>query len=295
MSHSPFISAAALHALWSQPHPQLVIADSRHDLTQPDWGRQAFAQAHIPGAIFVSIDDDLSAAPNGHNGRHPLPSPEAFVRTLERLGIGNDSHVVVLDQGSTMFAGRLWWMLRWLGHRNVQVLDGGLAEWQRQGYPLTASTNDPARPRPATHFIPNVQTQMLRTAHQTLATLHDGQHLIVDARAPERYRGDVEPLDRVTGHIPTAVNQPFALHQRDGLCRPADELRAQWLALLGDTPASAVIHQCGSGVSACANLLAMEHAGLPGSALYAGSWSEWCSDPSRPVATASTASGQDAP
>lgn len=279
---SPVISAAELHDLLAKESANLVVVDSRHDLANPAWGRDAYLQAHIPGAIFVSIDDDLSAELTGSNGRHPLPTPEQFAQTLEKLGIGNHHRVVVYDQGSTMFAGRLWWMLRWLGHDAVQVLDGGFAQWEKQGYATEAGAG---RAPVQASFTARVQPQLLRTVAQTQATLGDDLHLIVDARAPERYRGDVEPMDRVAGHIPGALNRPFALNQRDGVFKPADELRAEFAALLAGKTADKVIHQCGSGVSGCANVLAMEYAGLQGSALYAGSWSEWSSDPTRPVAT----------
>ncbi|RMX06384.1 sulfurtransferase [Corticibacter populi] len=279
---SPVLSCQEL-AEW-QAHGvarRLVLVDCRHELADPAWGRQAYRQGRIPGAIFLSLDDDLSAAPDGRNGRHPLPTPQAFAQTLARAGIGNDSHVVAYDQGVGMFAARLWWMLRWLGHTAVQVLDGGSAQWQREARPIEIGT--PKAPAPA-HFVPDVQTGMLRDAGTVLQALGDGRQYLLDARAPERFRGEVEPLDRVAGHIPGAVNRPFTDNLEAGLFKPAGQLRSEFEALLAGRASGQVIHQCGSGVSACVNLLAMERAGLSGSALYAGSWSEWCSDPARPVA-----------
>lgn len=282
-SLAPLVSAQELHALLQTPDTP-IVADCRHNLANAQWAAEAFASARIPGAIFVSIDDDLSAKPNGRNGRHPLPAPAEFAQRLGQWGIGNHSHVVVYDQGSGMFAARLWWMLRWLGHTQVQVLDGGFAQWEKLGLPIEAGPATSAK-HPATTFTPAVQDYMLRTVAQTQASLGDGKTLILDARAPERFRGDVEPLDPVAGHIPGAQNRPFAENFRDGLMKPAAELREEYLRLLAGRPTSSLIHQCGSGVTALANVLAMEHAGLPGSTLYAGSWSEWCSDPARPVET----------
>ncbi|HOB01903.1 MAG: 3-mercaptopyruvate sulfurtransferase [Alphaproteobacteria bacterium ADurb.BinA280] len=275
---SPLISTTDLAAQLADPH--LVIVDSRHDLLNPSLGPEAYAAGHLPGAIFMSIDDDLSAAKTGSNGRHPWPTAETFAATLGRKGIGNASRVVVYDGGNAMYAGRLWWMLRWLGHDNVFVLDGGYAQWQKEGRAIDTT----ARQRAATNFQATVRKGMLLNAADTLAALTDPSQRILDARAHERYRGDVEPVDPVAGHIPGALNRPFALNLRDGVFKSAEELRREFeVVLAGRTPAQ-LIHQCGSGVSACANIIAMEHAGLGGSRLYAGSWSEWCADPSRPVA-----------
>lgn len=278
---SPLITSAQLADLIAQRPDNLIIADSRHDLMTPEWGREAFEQGHIPGAIFVSIDEDLSGTKTGRNGRHPLPSVPVAAQNFGKMGISNNSQVVVYDQGSGMFAGRLWWMLRWLGHENVKVLDGGISQWKKQGYGLDSGVG---KPHPSTTFVAHEQQQMLRNAAQTLQTLGDGEHLILDARAPERYRGEVEPMDAIAGHIPGALNRPFTHNLDNGVFKPAQQLRTEFLALLGGTLPHAVIHQCGSGVSAANNLLAMAHAGLEGSQLYAGSWSEWCSDASRPVA-----------
>lgn len=275
---SPLISTAELAAQVGSAN--LVIVDSRHDLMNPSIGPDAYAAGHIPGAIFMSIDHDLSAAKTGSNGRHPLPTPEAFATKLGGKGISNSSKVVVYDGGNAMYAGRLWWMLRWVGHSNVFVLDGGIAQWQKEGRAVETQANA----LPTTAFSAKADDAMRLTAAETLASLTDSSRRILDARAMERYRGDVEPVDPVAGHIPGAFNRAFALNLRDGVFKPADELRREFETVLAGRSPDQLIHQCGSGVSACANLIAMEHAGLSGSKLYAGSWSEWCADPARPVA-----------
>ncbi len=275
---SPLISTSELATLIGDPN--LVIVDTRHDLMNPAIGRDAYAAGHIPGAIFISIDDDLSGAKTGKNGRHPLPSPEAFAATLGAKGISNASTVVIYDQGSTTYVGRLWWMLRWVGHDNVLVLDGGFAKWEKEGRATETAPNL----RAAATFTASPKDEMRVTAEQTQAALASPQRRILDARAPERYRGEVEPIDPVAGHIPGAFNRAFPNNLRDGIYKPADELRAEFEALLAGRKPEDLIHQCGSGVSALSNMIAMEHAGLSGSTLYAGSWSEWCTDDSRPVA-----------
>ena len=275
---SPLISTAQLAAMMTDT--TLVIVDTRHDLMNPSVGRDAYAAAHIPGAIYLSIDEDLSGAKTGKNGRHPLPDPEAFAATLGAKGISNMSTVVVYDQGSAMFVGRLWWMLCWLGHDNVFVLDGGIAQWQKEGRAVESVVNT----RAATTFKAAPREHMRLSAAQTQACLTDPTRRVLDARAAERYRGEVEPVDPVAGHIPGAFNRAFANNLRDGVFKPADELKREFETILAGRLPNQLIHQCGSGVSALANMIAMEHAGLSGSTLYAGSWSEWCSDASRPVA-----------
>jgi thiosulfate/3-mercaptopyruvate sulfurtransferase len=262
-----------------------IIVDVRHDLAQPAvWGEAQYRAAHLPGARFAHLDSDLSAAKSGRNGRHPLPTPEHCVALFGRLGIDRGCQVVAYDQGSGMFASRLWWMLRWLGHDAVAVLDGGIAAWQRAGLPTTDVVPAPR----AARFVPGrIAATVAGTvdAAEIESSLRSGTLTLVDARAPERFRGDVEPLDPVAGHIPGALNRPFATNlNADGHMRSAGELRAEFTALLAGRDLATVVHQCGSGVSACHNLLAMEIAGLPGTRLYPGSWSEWCADPERPVA-----------
>jgi len=278
--HTTLVSTALVADHLADPGWRIV--DVRHDLAQPDrWGEEQYRAAHIPGAVFAHLDRDLSAPKTGRNGRHPLPTAEAAGATFARLGIGSGTQVVACDQGNGMFASRLWWMLRWLGHDAVAVLDGGVDKWRREGRPLTvdAPVVGPARfairPRPTSV-----------DAAQILASLPERALTIVDARAGERFRGETEPLDPVAGHIPGAWNRPYTQNvNADGTFKPAAMLRDEFAALLGDTPLDRVVHQCGSGVTACHNVLAMEVAGLPGTRLYPGSWSEWCADPSRPVAT----------
>ena len=275
---SPLISTAELAAQLNDP--QLVIVDTRHDLMNPSIGRDAYAAGHILGAIYLSIDEDLSGAKTGSNGRHPLPGIDEFAATLGAKGISNASKVVVYDQGSAMFVGRLWWMLRWVGHDDVRVLDGGIAQWQKEGRAVESTPTV----RATTHFTATPRDNMRLTAADTQASLTDPARRILDARAAERYRGEVEPVDPVAGHIPGAFNRAFPNNLCDGIFKPADELKREFETILAGRAPEQLIHQCGSGVSAIANMIAMEHAGLPGSLLYAGSWSEWCSDTARPVA-----------
>ena len=264
--------------------PDLVVVDVRHDLALPDdWGAARYRESHIPGARFAHMDRDLAARKTGRNGRHPLPSPDEAAALFSRLGIEPGKRVVVYDQSGGMFAARLWWMLRWLGHDAVALLDGGFDKWVRESHPVTADI-----PAPATAtFVPHAIFSPLGVDDVTRA-LGKSTQVLVDARAPERYRGEAEPLDPVAGHIPGARNRPYATNlNADGTFKPADALRREFAGLLGDTPLDQVVHYCGSGVTSCHNLLAMEIAGLPGTRLFPGSWSEWVADPLRPVATGS--------
>ena len=228
----------------------------------------------------MHVDRDLSGVRTGRNGRHPLPEIAALGATLGRAGIDATKQVVAYDQGSGMWASRLWWLLQWLGHEAVAVLDGGIAEWVVEGRALSRD-------------VPDVQPAVFvaqppgptASAAEILDNLRGGTLKVLDARAPERFRGDVEPIDPVAGHIPGAINRPYSANlSSQSTFKPAGELRAEFEALLGTTPPSAVVHQCGSGVTACHNALAMAIAGLPGSRLYPGSWSEWIADPSRAIA-----------
>ena len=262
------------------PRSDLVICDVRHDLVNEDaWGAAEYAKSHVPGAQFVHIGSDLSAPKTGRNGRHPLPAPEAAAALFSRLGIDGTKQVVVYDQGNGMYAARAWWMLRWLGHDAVAVLDGGFAKWLQEG---RATTTDVPVPRPATFAIRRV-TPTLNAAGVS-ASLHRHTLFLIDARSPERFRGDVEPFGPVAGHIPGAHNQPFARNlEADGTFRHPSFLRAEFTALLDGASPATVVHSCGSGISACHNILAMEIAGLQGTRLYPGSWSEWSADPALPV------------
>jgi len=279
------MSAAATGLLVSveelAAHPEWRVFDCRHDLRNTEYGRQAYARGHIPGALFLHLDEDLSGAPNGRNGRHPLPEADAFARRMSDCGVDAATQVVAYDNEGGIFAARLWWLLRWLGHDKVAVLDGGLAGWKRSRRALEEATPR-VTPRP---FMPQPQDIAVEV-DRVLADLQSERMLILDARSPERFRGENETLDPVGGHIPGAVNRFYFDNLDDDGCffKPVEALRAEYATLLGGRPAAQVVQQCGSGVTACHNLLAMELAGLSGSRLYPGSWSEWCADPSRPVA-----------
>jgi len=259
-----------------------VILDVRHDLFDLAAGLRAYEAGHVPGAQFASIDNDLSGTKTGRNGRHPLPARDALIARFRAWGIGNDSQIVAYDAQGGQFAARLWWLARWLGHRRVAVLDGGWPAWLAAG----GSTESASAVRAPGNFSAGASLAGVVAADAVLATLGDPGHLLLDARLPERYRGEQEPIDPVAGHIPGALNRPWQHNLApDQRFKTPAELKADFSALLGARPAGAVAHQCGSGVTACHNVLAMEVAGLPGSALYAGSWSEWIADPARPIRT----------
>jgi thiosulfate/3-mercaptopyruvate sulfurtransferase len=279
MTFTTLVSTAELAQHLDDPH--WIVFDCTHDLMKPTFGRESYARAHLPGAIFLSVDDDLSTAKTGKNGRHPLPSAEAFAANLGALGFDGSQQVVAYDAQGGMPASRLWWMLRWLGHDAVALLDGGMGAWTRERRPVTPAV--PSR-KPA-RFTPRPRA-MLVDAATVLAQLRQSAYQLVDARAADRYRGENEVIDPVAGHIPGALNRFWGQNLgADGRFKPAATLREEFEALLGERAPQSVIHSCGSGVSACHNLLAMEIAGLPGALLYSGSWSEWIADPSRPIAT----------
>ena len=278
MAFRTLISTSVL-AMHLEDDP-VAIVDCRFKLGDESWGEQAYVAAHIPRAVYAHLDRDLSGPKTGTNGRHPLPDPDALTRTFTRFGITSGVQVVAYDQDNGMFASRLWWMLRWLGHDAVAVLDGGFAKWTAEGRDTRSGTET----RAAQTFIAAPRPDLLATVDQVAALRADHNWRLVDARAPERFRGDVEPLDRVAGHIPGAVNHCYQTNlDAEGSFRSPEELRAHMQATLGDHPADRIVCYCGSGVTACHNLLALEHAGLTGARLYAGSWSEWSSDPARPV------------
>lgn len=266
--------------------PDWRIFDCRHDLANPAFGELAFAEGHIPGAQFLHLDRDLSGKKTGRNGRHPLPARSAFAARLGALGVDQTKQVVAYDDAGGMFAARLWWMLRWLGHHAVAVLDGGLQAWLSAGMALSHRVV-PAVP---TRFVPQPGAEPV-DADAVAARLGKPDLVLIDARSPDRFRGENETLDPVGGHIPGARNRFFRdnLHA-DRHFKSADILRADFDAIIGSADPATVIHQCGSGVTACHNMLAMEVAGLAGSRLYAGSWSEWCADPARPVVRADVSS-----
>lgn len=279
------VSVAQLQQLQQSDTPPLLL-DLRFDLADTAAGERAYAQGHLPGAHYLHLDRDLSGPKQvgAHfRGRHPLPEREAFAQRLRALGLQPGQQVVTYDAAEGMYAARAWWMLRWLGHDAVAVLDGGLAAWQQAGGAL-----DTAVPTPSPGgFQTGEALEETLSAQQLLEQLD--QVRVIDARAPERYRGEVEPLDAKAGHIPGAANRFFKLNLLpDGRFKPAAQLREEFLAAPGATgteaDATRTVHQCGSGVTACHNLLAMAHAGLPGSRLYPGSWSEWSADPRLPLA-----------
>jgi thiosulfate/3-mercaptopyruvate sulfurtransferase len=257
----------------------LAIVDCRSDLVDEGWGLRAYAAQHVPGAVYADLMLDLSGALNGQNGRHPLPEPATLSQTLGRLGIDRSVQVVAYDQATGAFASRLWWLLRWMGHDAVAVLDGGFAKWEAEHRPVRAGVET----RVPKAFVGEPRAGWVVTADE-VSRAHAAGSVLVDARAPERYRGEIEPIDKVAGHIPGAINHFFEWNlAADKTFLPADQIRAGVKASLGDTRPADMIGYCGSGVTACQNLLAFEHAGLSGSRLYAGSWSEWSSDPSRPI------------
>ncbi|HEY8497109.1 MAG TPA: sulfurtransferase [Limnochordales bacterium] len=263
--------------------PDIVIADCRFDLADPAAGRRAYEAAHIPGAVYFDLEQDLSGPVRKPGPRHPLPDMDRFVAKLEAAGIGEAVTVVCYDDQQGMVAARLWWMLRYLGHEAVCVLDGGFKAWQEAGLPVTAS----AAARPRRRFVPRVRPEMAVSMADVQQMVQEKRGVLVDARAPERFRGEVEPLDPVAGHIPGARNLPWMGNlDSSGRWRSPEELAARFAALRGQEP---VVMYCGSGVSACVNVLAMAHAGfkeLP--RLYVGSWSEWCAVPENPVAKVDT-------
>jgi thiosulfate/3-mercaptopyruvate sulfurtransferase len=273
MAHTTLVSTSELAAHLRDWR----IFDCRHDLTKPELGEAQYREAHIPGALFASLDRDLSAPKNGKNGRHPLPDPEAFAAWVGRQGVKPSDQVVCYDASNGAMAARLWWMLRWIGHEAVAVLDGGIARWTKEGRGVSSET--PSFSAVAYALKLNEDAAVgARMVHRRL-----GQQLLLDARAPARYRGEQEPIDPVAGRIPGARNR-FNMENvaADGTFKSPQELKHAFQQVLGGRAPGEVVNYCGSGVAACHNLLAMEIAGLPGAKLYAGSWSEWIADPARP-------------
>ena len=259
----------------------IVLVDASFDLADTEAGERSWRDGHLPGSVYLNLDSDLSGIKTGANGRHPLPERAAFAATLGRVGIRPDTLVVAFDRQGGPYAARLWWMLRWMGHEDVAVLDGGVGAWLAAGGTLaTGETLAVVAAPPYPDRASLVGSIDVATLQAKLGSLR-----VIDARAGERFRGEVEPLDRAAGHIPGAQNRFFKDNlAADGRFKPAAELRAAFGAVTGGRPLADVVHQCGSGVTACHNLLAMEHAGLVGTLLYPGSWSDWSSDPARPIA-----------
>jgi thiosulfate/3-mercaptopyruvate sulfurtransferase len=278
MAFTTLISTTALDDHLADP--TFAIVDCRFRLDDVGWGEREYLARHIPGAAFADLDRDLSGEKTGVNGRHPLPSPDALESTAGRLGIDNGMQVIAYDQDAGMYASRLWWLLRWLGHDRVAVLDGGFAKWSAEGR-RTSTGQEPIRRRT---FVGAPRPNACVDVGELSALIDDAGWRLVDARAPERYSGAVETVDRVGGHIPGAVNHFYRWNvDEQGTFRSRDALRARLLETLGGVSPDRTIVYCGSGVTACHDLLALEHAGLGGARLYPGSWSEWSADPARPV------------
>ncbi len=264
--------------------PAVRIFDVRHDLFDKQAGRQAYREAHVPGAIFLSQDDDLASPLTGTNGRHPLPDRGRLAALLQRCGLDAQCEAVVYDHGNGALAVRAWWLLRWVGHARVRILNGGWAAWRAAQAACESGEGSPLPPGPLRVSAPTAMpTASAQAVLEGLGTAT--APLLIDARDAARYHGHAEPLDPVAGHIPGALNRPIGENLGDdGRFKPAARLHEEFLALLDGRTPDAVVHYCGSGITACHNLFAMELAGLPGSVLYPGSWSEWCSDAQRPVA-----------
>ena len=280
MTYTTLIDAATLAAHLDDP--DWVVLDCRFELANTAWGEAQYAESHLPGAAYAHLDRDLSSPLTGTNGRHPLPDPATLAARLGQWGIGPRTQVVAYDQDTGMQAARLWWLLRWLGHDAVAVLDGGWAQWLREGRPTTTAAPSSA---PAI-FAPRLQPHLAAEAPEVDQLRTDPAHRLIDVRVAERFRGEWEPIDPVAGHIPGAVNFPI----RQALTPtatwlPPVELRAKLLARLGGVPPERAVLYCGSGVTAAQGVLALEHAGLPGARIYPGSWSEWIADPAHPLAT----------
>ncbi|MGD8814485.1 MAG: sulfurtransferase [Anaerolineales bacterium] len=280
MAYTTLISVQDL-----EPHledPDWLIVDCRFDLDQPDWSHTAYLEAHIPGAVFVDLDRDLTAPMDGTNGRHPLLPVQSLSELFSRLGIDEGKQVVAYDNAGGPFAARFWWCLRFLGHDAVAVLDGGIDAWNAKELPLHAGVENLV----PSSFRAAPRNEMLVRVQQVLASLEDVDVVLLDSRSPERYRGEEEPRDPVAGRIPGALNRYWGDNlDEDGNFKPPEDLKSDFESRLAGFMSEQVIVYCGSGVTASHNLLALEHAGLHGARLYAGSWSEWCSDSSRPIAS----------
>jgi thiosulfate/3-mercaptopyruvate sulfurtransferase len=283
MSNTTILAAETLQQ--NLNNPNWIIIDCRFSLADSDAGAKAYRLGHIPNARYAHLDHDLSSSVTDFKGRHPLPNFTSLAAKLGHWGVTNHSQVITYDDIGGAFAGRLWWLLRCLGHDKSAVLDGGIQYWKRQGYQITTTLPDIT----PCIFRPYQTDSAWLTAIQLQNNLAKKSICLIDARTPERYRGELEPIDPVAGHIPGAINRPFQLNlDPDGLFLTADELRKQFTNITGNFSPEKVVHMCGSGVTACHNLLAMEHSGLTGSKLYAGSWSEWIRNKNRAIASPNT-------
>jgi thiosulfate/3-mercaptopyruvate sulfurtransferase len=278
MAFTTLISTAALALHVGDPAYALI--DCRYKLDDASWGEREYMASHVPGAVYADLGNDLAGPRTGTNGRHPLPDPHTLAQTFARFGIASGVQVVAYDQENGMYASRLWWLLRWLGHDAVAVLDGGLKKWNDEGRPVTSGV-ETRQPR---EFSGAPRAEMTVDVNAVVEMVDTPAWRLLDARAPERFRGDNEPIDKKAGHIPGAANHFFQSNlDEHGQFRTPEELRAKFAASAPETRPEQIVCYCGSGVTACHNLLALEHAGLKGAKLYAGSWSEWSSDPDRPV------------
>ncbi len=293
MAFTTLIDVGSLRALIGKPG--IAVLDCRFDLALPEAGREAYLRGHIPGACYLDLNRDLSGPVSPVTGRHPLPDPQVLTARLAALGVIAGAQAIVYDESNASFAARAWWLMRWIGHPEVAVLDGGLSAWRRAGGAVESGATHPHRAERGTGAGPAsgavtpvpVDHRAALSTRELIAALEDPRTLLVDARAPERFAGTVEPIDPIAGHVPGAVNHPFTANLRaDGHFLTPEELEQRWRERLGGRAAADAIVMCGSGVTACHNLLALEHAGLAGARLYAGSWSEWIRDPKRPVARA---------
>ena len=281
MQTTPLISAQSLHELIAREGSDILICDCRHDLVDAGLGARVYAESHLPGAVFVSVDRQLSTAKSGTNGRHPLPSVEIFAQTLVNMGVNDSTMIVAYDNTGGQYAARLWWMARWAGHANVVVLDGGLNAWNKAGFSVT--TDVPADKSPGNFKLkPSLMKSV--AMHEVRAGLTNPDRLIFDARPFDRFQGLNETLDPKAGHIPGSVSRPTPTNlNQDGTFKDAASLRAEFSSLLGQHSPDQLVASCGSGIAACHLLLSMQIAGLPGGALYGGSWSEWSAQPDAPI------------
>lgn len=274
--HTTIINSQTLNQHLATPN--WLLLDCRFNLADTSYGERAYAEGYIPGAHYLHLDHDLSSPITPLSGRHPLPEVDTLTAKLASLGLNTDTQVVAYDDSGGAMAVRVWWLLRWLGHKAVAVLDGGFPVWQQQQGKLQTETPMVVQ---AGNFQPHLQSNFIVSTQQLLES---AEWLVIDARAPERFRGEKEPIDPVAGTIPGAVNRPLTDNLHNGLFKPAEQLRAEWESILAGTDPEKVVHMCGSGVTACHNQLALEIAGITGTRLYPGSWSEWIRDPARPVA-----------
>ena len=280
MQYTTVVSTAQLAQHLDEP--DWIVFDCRFTLSKTDAGEQAYQLGHIPGARYVHLDNDMSSAVTATSGRHPLPDPKVLSEKLSRWGVDSRKQVVVYDDSFGSMAVKMWWLLRWLGHDNVALLDGGLPKWTKEKRPVTAELPNII----SAQFIPQIRTEMVADSVEVEHARNERCSLVIDARPEQRFSGEREPLDKLAGHIPGSINWVYEENlDFDGTYLPADELRAAYVTLLHGVKPAQVIHTCGSGVTACHNMLAMEIAGLSSGKLYAGSWSQWITDPKRPVAT----------